>query len=34
MYWNNVKNKYFERVLPEKCCFDENKKITLFDIFR
>ena len=23
---NNVKSKYFERVLPQKCCFAENKK--------
>ena len=23
---NNVENKYFERGLPKKCCFDENKK--------
>ena len=27
---NNVKNKYFERVLSKKCCFCEKQKITLF----
>ena len=27
------KYKYFERVLPKKCCFDENKNNTFFDIF-
>ena len=32
---NNVKNKYnFERAsLAQKCCFDENKKITHFFTF-
>ena len=23
---NNEKYKYFERILPKKCCFNENKK--------
>ena len=30
---NNEKYKYFERVLPKKCCFDGNKKY-FFDVFR
>ena len=27
---NNLKSKYFERVLSKKCCFDENKKLHIF----